>query len=76
MPVDKAMDIIRTRLHEDTSLAERTPHSPDDVVKVLEKCLKGTYFLYNGDFYLQIHGAAMGSPVSPIVCNICMEDFE
>jgi retron-type reverse transcriptase len=27
-------------------------------------------------FYKQTHGAAMGSPVSPIVANIYMEDFE
>ena len=52
------------------------PLSPDDVIAVLEKCLKGTYFLYKGEYYLQIHGATTGSPVSPIVCNICMEDFE
>ena len=76
VPVDKAMDIIRRRLQEDVTLSNRTPLSPDDVIAVLDKCLKGTYFLYNGEYYLQIHGAAMGSPVSPIVCNIYMEDFE
>merc|ERR1711994_928145 len=29
-----------------------------------------------GVYYIQIHGAAMGSPVSPIVCNLFMEDLE
>ena len=76
VPVDKAMDIIGRRLQEDVTLSNRTPLSPDDVIAVLDKCLKGTYFLYIGEYYLQIHGAAMGSPVSPIVCNIYMEDFE
>ena len=42
---------------------------------VMDKCLKGTYFLYNGEYYLLIYGAAiMGSP--PIVCEIYMEDFK
>ena len=49
VPVDKALDIIRRRLQEDITLSNRTPLSPDDVIAVLDKCLKGTYFLYNGD---------------------------
>ena len=32
--------------------------------------------MFNGDFYQQTHGAAMGSPVSPLVANIYMEHFE
>ena len=76
VPVDKALEIIRKRLQDDITLPNRTPLAPDDVIAVLDKCLKGTYFLYKGEYYLQIHGAAMGSPVSPIVCNIYMEDFE
>ena len=39
-------------------------------------CLKCTYFAFQGQHYQQIHGAAMGSPVSPIVCNLYMEAFE
>ena len=50
--------------------------APKDVVTLLGLCLNCTYFLYQGQFYQQIHGAAMGSPVSPIVCNLYMEDFE
>ena len=76
VPVDKAMVIIKRRLQEDVTLVKRTPLSPDDIVQLLDQCLKCTYFLYKGQYYLQVHGAAMGSPVSPIVCNIYMEDFE
>ena len=31
---------------------------------------------YNCCFYKQIHGCAMGSPVSPVVANLCMEAIE
>ena len=39
-------------------------------------CLKWTYFVYIGVYYQQIHGAAIGSPMSPIVCNLYMGDLE
>ena len=32
-----------------------------------------TTFMFNDSVYKQIHGCAMGSPVSPVVANLCME---
>ena len=32
--------------------------------------------MFNDKIYKQIHGCAMGSPVSPVVANLCMEDIE
>ena len=46
------------------------------MVDLLRIVLNTTYFKYDGDFYSQCDGAAMGSPVSPIVANIFMEWFE
>ena len=34
------------------------------------------HFIYNDVTYKQIHGCAMGRPVSPVVANICMEVIE
>ena len=39
-------------------------------------CLKSTYFTCNSEFYEQMEGAAMESPVSAIVANSYMEFFE
>ena len=39
---------------------------------VLEKCV----FYFQGNFYKQLHGAAMGSSCSPVVANIYIEYFE
>ena len=36
----------------------------------------GTYFPFKGRFYEQQEGAALGSPISPIVANLYMEDLE
>ena len=32
--------------------------------------------MFNDKIYKQIHGCAMGSPDSPVVANLCMEDIE
>ena len=39
-------------------------------------CLKNTYFFFQDKYYEQVHGVAMGSPISPIVINLFMEKFE
>ena len=76
VPVDRAITIIHQRLLSDPTLAERTKISVNNIVSLLSFVLNTTYFVYDGVYYKQIHGAAMGSPVSPIVCNLFMEDFE
>ena len=50
--------------------------SVNHIIKLLEFCLNSTSFIYQGQFYQQIEGAAMGSPLSSIVANIYMEKFE
>ena len=76
VPIEEALTVIHHRLQEDESLEDRTALSADQVSHLLELCLKNNYFVYDGQYYKQKEGAAMGSPVSPIVANIYMEMFE
>jgi hypothetical protein len=76
IPVPEAIAAVKEKLDRDANLSERTPLSSDQILELLTFCLNTTYFMYNGQFYKQTHGAAMGSPVSPIVANIYMEKFE
>ena len=46
------------------------------IVTLLEFCLKNTYFLFQGKYYEQVYGAAMGFPISPLIANLFMEEFE
>ena len=46
------------------------------IINLLEFCLNITSFVFQGQYYQQMEGAAIGSPLSPIVANIFMEKFE
>ena len=48
----------------------------NDIILLLEFCLKNTYFSFQDQFYEQVEGTAMGSPVSPIVANLYMDHLE
>ena len=76
VPTNKACIIIRQRLEEDLEVNQKTSLSIDDIISLLEFCITSTYFSFQGKFYEQVEGAAMGSPLSPIVANIYMETFE
>ena len=76
VPIDPALIIIKDLLDKDTTLKERTVMEVGDIILLLEFCLKNTYFSFQGQFYEQVEGAAMGSPVSPMVANLYMEYLE
>ena len=76
IPPDDAIQVVRECLEKDGTLSERTDLSVDQIVELVTICLKTTYFSYNNKFFLQQHGCAMGSAVSPIVVNLYMERFE
>ena len=76
IPVDYALQVIKKKLTDDPSWKEVTELSLDHILTLLEFCLSTTYFVCGGVFYKQVHGAPMGSPVSPGVADLTMEDFE
>jgi hypothetical protein len=65
VPVQDTLDIIKKSENIDSNF-----------FPLIEHCLTSTYFQFQGEFYEQTSGAAMGSPISPIIANIFMEHFE
>ena len=63
VPVEDAIRVLR----EITS---------DEIAKLVEICLKSTYFSFQGEIYEQVDGVAMGSPLSLIVANLYIEYLE
>ena len=76
VPIQPALDIIKKLLEEGNELQLRTSMSVKHITCLLKFCLRSTYFTLQDKYYEQVEGAAMGSPISPIVANLYMEDFE
>ena len=77
VPVQDALGIIKDRLEHDESLSDRTAMTPQQVCSLTELCLRSTYFKHEDQFFvLETEGTAMGSPLSPVVAGLFMEDFE
>ena len=73
VPIGPSLNTIKDLLDKNTTLKERTVMEVGDIILLLEFRLKNTFFSFQGQFYEQVEGAAMGSPVSPIVANLYME---
>ena len=76
VPIQLVLNIIKNKLENDQQLQQRTSMSVSQITSLLEYCLRSTYFVFQGEYYEQLEGAAMGSPLSPIIANIYMEEFE
>jgi hypothetical protein len=63
IPIDGAMEVIKRVTDQGTA-------------ELVEICLKSTFFSFQSDIYEQTCGVAMGSPLSPIIANLFMEDLE
>ena len=81
IPLEETIDFIINKLYPKTpGLAAKDQRFLGMTKTIfrnsLNYCLKDNVFLFNSEFYKQIDGCAMGSPVSPIVVNLYMEKFE
>ena len=75
VPIQPVINIIKEKLANDSTLHQRTSMTIDHISTLLEFCLRSTSFVFQGQYYQQMEGAAMGSPLSPIVANIFHGEF-
>ena len=76
VPIQPALNIIEKLLEEDPELQQRTSMTVKHITCLLKFCLRSTYFTIQNKYFEQVEGAAMGSPISPILANLYMENFE
>jgi hypothetical protein len=68
-PVEEILHITINRLNMDPSFPECSPLQGEDVMELLDICLKIMYFQSENKFYQQKEGTAMGNSLSPVVSN-------
>ena len=73
IPLQLALQCTETAIRQSTATL---PLPTEDIMDLLNLCLTSTYFQYNGKHYKQLHGTAMGSPVSVVVAEIVMQNIE
>lgn len=73
VPIDLAMTIIEGKWDV---IAGFTSMGKNLFLRILKFCIEDNrYFKYDGKFFFQQKGLPMGSPASPIVADIVMEDL-
>ncbi len=73
---DECIDIVVKRLQE-SNIRYQIPKPPSQLVRrILELILKRNCFEFNGEYYLQIVGAAQGNILSPEISDLVMYVIE
>ncbi|XP_035701311.1 uncharacterized protein LOC110862299 [Folsomia candida] len=76
VPIPETLIYIEKLLKKYKDLDKLTTLTVQDIMELLEICLSSTYFKYNGQYYRQKEGAAMGSPLSPIIAELFLQMLE
>jgi predicted GIY-YIG superfamily endonuclease len=76
IPRGELLIILRKKLEKNKKLLkEHTCLTPAEIVNLVKFTLENTFFELEGEIYVQKSGLAMGSPISPLLADIFMEDF-
>jgi hypothetical protein len=71
IPVSETLNIVKTKLlqNNDTQIAEQ-------ILTLLKDVLSQNYFTFQQRIYQPEQGIAMGSPISGVIAEIFLQNFE
>ena len=69
-PNDRALRVVNELLQEEESSCVASSLNSEQIVNLLELCLRSKYFSFRNEYYQHIDGVAMRSSVSSVVANI------
>ena len=73
IPTELAVNVIKEKwniIKNYTTIPENT------FIEITKLCLNSTYFKFNNEFFSQIYGVAMGSPISATIATLVLEFLE
>ncbi|XP_071571138.1 uncharacterized protein [Temnothorax nylanderi] len=73
VPIELTINSIEKRWD---SISKRTHIPKDEFILGIRLVLNSTFFIFNNRIYKQIFGSPMGSPLSPIIADITLQDIE
>lgn len=73
IPQGLVINAIEKRWH---LINNKTAIPKNEFMIAINLLFNNTYFSFNGEFFSQIFGCPMGSPVSPIFADLVMDDLE
>jgi len=73
IPLDMAIDSIVKRWDY---IGKRFAISREEFIIAIRFVLSSTYFVFNDICYQQTFGTPIGSPLSPIIADITLQDLE
>ncbi|XP_021964151.2 uncharacterized protein LOC110859501 [Folsomia candida] len=76
VPIQQTLAYIKKRLEKSTEWKTTTSLTSDEIMKLLKITVKSNYFTWKGEIYKQTDGSPMGSPISPIIAEFCLQELE
>ena len=71
------LEYVLEKLKEQSDMGNISfPVPTEQFLELIRLCVSSTVFSFNNEGYRQKYGVAMGSPLSPILANLCMEFVE
>ena len=74
IPLKETLDLICNKIYADGETFHNMPKR--EFGKLLDLCCNNNHFIFNGTFYKQIDGVAMGSPLSATLANAFLSHHE
>jgi len=73
IPQDLAINSVTNRW---TSISKKTGIPKEEFIEAIVLVLSSTFFVFNKKIYKQTYGTPMGSPLSPVIAYLVLQDLE